>query len=265
MIDTRSEWRQGWQVVLGAAMGMGTGYGLLMMTSGLFLKPMQQDFGWSRVALSFLPIISVISAVMLPLTGYLLDRFGARIIATIGLLALILGYVLFALVPPERVPFYAVVGFVGIIAAATGGVSWTRGVATWFVRSRGAAFGLSMCGTSIISAVVLPSLNHVIETYGWRTGFLTLAAIALLVGLPPVLLFFRERPTPEHVTKGERSLQSSAGFRMAIRDRRFWLLFTCFALVSIPLGGFMIHLVPILTDKGVDSTTAAMVGSAFAL
>ncbi|MET0985423.1 MAG: MFS transporter [Steroidobacteraceae bacterium] len=265
LFNTNSEWHQGWRVVVGAAFGMGTSYGLLMMTSGLFLKPMQEDFGWSRAALSFLPIISVISALMLPLTGYLLDRFGARVIGIIGLLALIAGYVLMAVVPPHIVIFYLVVGFIGLTASATGGISWTRGVATWFVHSRGAAFGLSMCGTSIISAGVMPFLNSVIATHGWRAGFVTLAAITLILGVPPVLLFFRERTKPGHRDHATGPAHAQPGLRLALASRRFWLLFGCFALVSIPLGGFMVHLVPILSDKGIDSGTAAMVGSVFAL
>jgi MFS transporter, OFA family, oxalate/formate antiporter len=264
IFKSSSEWHQGWRVVLGASLGMGTGYGLLMMTSGLFLKPMQEDLGWSRTALSFLPIVSVISALMLPLTGILLDRFGARIVAIAGLLLMVLGYFLFAGVPAVPWMFYGVVALMGIVVSATGGISWTRGVATWFTANRGTAFGIAMCGTSIISALIMPFLSEIIASQGWRMGFMALAAVTLVVGVPWAFLFFREKEVESSLTQ-MRVGSPDPGFGIALRSPRFWVLFFSFAMISLPLGGFMIHLVPILTDRGIDTALAAKVVSAFAL
>lgn len=79
-----------------------------------------------------------------------------------GLLALAAGYAGLALAPAEQMIFYAIIGFIGLVASASGPAAWTRGVVLHFRDNRGAAFGLAMCGTSIISTIVIPPLSTVI-------------------------------------------------------------------------------------------------------
>ncbi|RZT94861.1 sugar phosphate permease [Advenella incenata] len=262
----KSEWRMGWKVVLSGALGMGTGYGLLMMTAGLFVKPMQEEFGWSRTALSILPIMGVVSALVLPLTGYLVDRWGPRVVGTFGLVSLMLGCVGFCFVPPDKFLFYCLVIVLGALASASGAMTWVRGVATWFDQSKGLAFGLTFSGISIISAIVLPVLSGVIDDWGWRAGFFVLSLMILFLGLPTVLLWFRERTQEINIDEiSPKKIGSTPGFSLALRSPRFWLIFVCFSLVSFPVGGFMYHLVPILTDKGINIQMATAAASAFAL
>src|SRR5262245_57845564 len=80
-IVAKSEWRAGWRVLLSAAVGVGVGTPAVINTAGLFVVPMQQEFGWSRSALAIGPIVGLISSCLSPLGGWLIDRYGARPLA----------------------------------------------------------------------------------------------------------------------------------------------------------------------------------------
>lgn len=251
-----------WGTVLGAAAGMGTGYGLLMLTSGLFIEPMQESFGWSRTALTFVPMISVVSAAMLPVTGWAIDRWGARPIGLAGLAALSLGYIGLIFLPPNRALYYLIVLFIGVVAAASGPMPWTRGVVAWFDGRRGTALGLTLCGTSIITALCMPLISRVIEDYSWRGGYLVLLVLGSMLGVPLVYSLFRERPRR---VGSAPAAATDPSLRAAVADRRFWVLLFCFSVVSIPVGGFMMHLVPLLVSRGMQAADAALVASSYAL
>ena len=77
-LQPASEWRRGWRPLASGFIGTGTGSGLFIMTAGLFIIPMQEEFGWSRSALTIGPVIIFFSAFLQPLAGEIVDRFGAR-------------------------------------------------------------------------------------------------------------------------------------------------------------------------------------------
>ncbi|KYC33779.1 hypothetical protein A0J57_04130 [Sphingobium sp. 22B] len=223
---------------------------------------MQRELGWSRTTLTLLPIISVISAFMLPVFGCVIDRIGARSVGIGGLIGLASGYCALILLPLNLAILYAIVTFIGLVAAASGPMPWTRGVAGWFKAHRGMALGLSLCGTSIISALMMPILAAILVGHNWRWGYAALMGAVVMAGLPAALLLFRERPANmEQPVDGARKV----GFLEILKVPQFWLLSGCFAFVSVPIGGFVVHMVPILTSKGLSTTDAAAAASGFSL
>lgn len=145
----------------------------------------------------------------------------------------------------------------GVLGAGTSYLAYSRAVNTWFVKARGIALAITMSGTALAAAIQPLVLPQFVAAYGWRAGYLALAASAL-VALPLMLFVVRERPrlqsepkVLEGVTAGE-----------ALRTRAFWSMAIGIFCVGMGLVGVHLHFMPLLTDMGSSPEDAA---HAFAL
>lgn len=242
-------------------MGVGVGIPALINSAGLFVIPMQHEFGWSRGALAIGPIVGIIYSCLNPIGGLVIDRVGARPAALIGLLVLGLLLLALAAVPAQAFAFYALLVLLGVIGTVTNNVVYCKAVATWFVRHAGTALALVLSGVSLVGAALQPALAWLIEQHGWRAGYVALAGIALLIGLPLVSAWFRENC--QRVGGGRAMVQTGAAPREAMRDRRFWLIVGAFGGAALPIGGFVNQLQPLLVSKGYAPLAAATLVSGF--
>jgi MFS family permease len=259
------EWRDGWRVVLAASFGAGMTWNLFAVTAGMFIIPMQTDLGWSRTAVSVGPIIGLASSFMYPFAGILIDRFGARPIAIAGLILLCIGYLMFAVVPPDPIAFYSVAAYIAVVAAISNTIVYAKGIATWFMKNAGTAFGLATSGLSAVSVIIIPLLAHVMARYGWRGGYFVLAGAIAAAALPIVIIWFRERPDIVHVRATTPNLLHGVTVRDGARDVRFWMLIIFLACAILPIGGFMHHMQPLFVSYGFTTTEAAALVSTYAL
>lgn len=260
-----AEWQSGWKVVLAGSIGTGTGYGMFLMSAGLFIKPMQDEFGWSTSTLAIAPMVLIIAALLSPLGGAIIDRFGARRVAITGLSLFTLAYLAMYMMPMEMWTLYLMVAVFGLIGPLSGPAVFTKGVAGWFRQSMGAAFGITMSGVSLVALVSLPLVAHIIERFGWRAGYLGLACIVLLLGLPLVVLLFRDRQKLTVTAASDDRVVEGVSLRQALKDRRFWLYLSAFTIAAMPMGAFMSHIQPLMMSKGFDMAGAATYGVVYAL
>ncbi|MEX1148299.1 MAG: MFS transporter, partial [Sphingomonadales bacterium] len=223
-----AEWRVGWTVVFAGCVGTGTGYGMFLMSAGLFIKPMQDELGWSTSTIAIAPMVLVIAALLSPLGGVIIDRFGARRVAITGLSLFVLAYIIMGLVAMSPWTLYLMVALFGMIGPLSGPAVFTKGVAGWFRHSMGTAFGLTMSGVSLVALFSLPLVAYIIDNFGWRAGYLGLAGIVFLLGLPSVLALFRERAQPLAPLARPGAPAEGVPLRQALKDRRFWLYLTAF-------------------------------------
>jgi predicted MFS family arabinose efflux permease len=256
----RNEWAAGWRTLVAAFFATGVGWNFASVSSALFLKPMQAEFGWTRTELSYGPLAGLLVALSLPITGLLLDRFGSRRVAITGLMAIACAYALFACTPVNHALFDGCMICLGLAGAISNSVVMARGVAPWFNRNLGAAIGTMMVGTSLFAAIAVPLLSRVIERYGWRSGFWALVAATVTVGLPLALLWFREP-----ASSGPRERAGEDSFRAISGTVQFWQLIIACSIAALPIGGFISHLIPLLSDLGLPIRTAAWLGSVFAV
>lgn len=258
------EWKRGWLVVLAAAIGYGTGGGIIMMQAGLFIKPMRDALGWSTAAVTIAPIFLFAWAICYPLAGAIIDRYGSRKTAIAGVLGLASCIILVGVLPISRVSLYSAAVAMGVFASISAVPTYTRGVASWFKRGVGLAFGIALSGSVLIAIFATPMTGFAIAEYGWRAGFLTLAGIMLCLGLPAIIFFYRENP--EEIPAVESSKPETGISRgEALRDARFWCYVTSFTLACIALGGTLAHLQPLLAEKGYPLATALSLGVLYAI
>lgn len=257
--------RARWKVLASGWLGSGTGFGLFALSSNVFIVPMQAEFGWSRATLAIGPIVNIAMTMTSPVAGLAIDRFGARPWALFGLLSLSACFVALAVVPANPLIFYGIVATLSIACAFSQPMIFAKGVASWYTTRVGTAIGIMMSGCSIIAVLAVPLLTGVIHIQGWRAGYIALAGIILVVGLPPVLAWFRERPVtaPDAVHMGP--MAKGARLSDAAVDRRFWLLVAFLVAAGMPCGALMSQLQPVLLDRALDITAAAALGSVYVL
>lgn len=279
---TGGEFSRGWKAL--AASFVGTAFGaspLPFLTIGLFIEPLQKEFGWTRTEISLgITIYGLLAALLAPVFGRMADRYGVRPVALGSLFAFGLAFGSFALIPGSLAWFYFVWVLVGLVGIGSTPVTWTRAINLWFYRHRGLALGLTLMGTSL-SAVLLPVITvALLEWQGWRAAYAALALLPLAVALPIGLLLFREprleeRPPELRVAAGTAAGAAAAPgavadlpgatFSAAVRSRGFWLLWASILLVSFAYGGAYVHLPSMLGAQGFARTDVALVMSVFGL
>ncbi|MET0364772.1 MAG: MFS transporter [Sphingobium sp.] len=259
-----AEWRKGWPVVLAAGIGYGSGGAMVLLLAGLFIKPMKEALGWSTSAVTIAPIVTLTWALCYPLAGRAIDRAGSRRIAITGAAGLAACAALLSFMPVSAAVLYAIAALIGVFASLTAVPTYTRAVASWFTQGVGLAFGVTLSGSALVSIFATPFVGTVIADHGWRMGFLAMAGLVLCVGLPIILLFYREQPRIAATTAGAVPA-SGATMGEALRDMRFWGYLAAFAIACVPLGGFVGHVQPMLAGKGFPLAEALSLGVLYAL
>ncbi|MBM3939685.1 MAG: MFS transporter [SAR202 cluster bacterium] len=241
---------------------------------GIFFTPMANEFGWTRTELSAAVLFGTFMVIpAAPLAGRLIDRYGARPVLSIG--GTLVAFCLALVGSVNSLPaFYALAGFAFAVNAGIARVSINAVIAQWFVRKRGRAMGIVnlLLGLGFVAMPAVGAL--VLDQAGWRMGWRALGIATFVMAVPAAVLFLRRAPgdvgqaidgerdgaPPPRARPGERTAATEVQWtaREAVRTRTFWVL--VMGLCTIALGnlGLAVHLVPLLTDRGVGATVAAL-------
>ncbi len=252
----RSEFARAWRVILAAAGGVGLGTtGLPIYTTGQFIRPLGDAFGWSRSATAGgLFFLTAGSVLMAPVIGALIERFGVRRVAMTAMCGLCLGYVGLTLNGGSITAYYAGWAMLAVLGSGTSPIVWTRAVASWFERSRGLALGITLCGTGLVAVIGPGLVGGIIAAHGWQAGFYALAGAQVVIGLPLVFFLFHAR---EPVAGAPPIVLPGMSFAQAIASSRFWRLALAFFLISIVVGGLIVSLPALLADRGINLAQAS--------
>jgi MFS family permease len=264
----------GWKIVGASIIGYSAAPGQFAVgILGVFVIPLQAEFGWLRSDI-FLAITftTITQAIFTPLLGRLIDNYGSKKVMMPSIFAfglLLCGIPLFVKDLTGLYLFYAVIG---VVCGGAAAVPYLRLAGAWFVKRRGLAFGLIMSGGGLGFAYTPPLVQHMIDNYGWRAGYFALAAILVFVILPLIQIFIHDHPKDlnllpdgdtvdvnESVVEagGEEKIKLGELLRMPL----FYQLFVTFILLTFCLYGLFSNLVPMLLDRGMDSTNAALAAS----
>lgn len=264
-ITARQELARHWPIVLAAALGVGFGtMGIGFYSLGLFVKPLQAEFGWSRAAVSgaatFQQLGIFLSA---PLIGRLADRIGLRPLAIASYIAMPLALVALSMAGPSVWGWYGLWLLVSLAGCGTTPAAWARMVSMRFDAARGLALGLMLVGTGLAAALVPALLGPIFAHDGWRTATLVMAGAAALVGIPLGLMQSREVPAPAVGEQGGHFASREGGHFE--RNRPVFMLLAIAFLVGVIVAGLIIHLVPMLVDRGMDAGLAAKMAASIGL
>ena len=263
----------GWWIVVVAAVGLFMGYGpIVTFTFGVFLNPLVQEFGWGRGEITLAFSLSVlVMSVASPAVGKLVDRFGARQVILPSALIFGIGLASLSLLTANLWHFYAIYLIMGLVGGGTAPIPYSKVISAWFDKKRGLALGLIMVGLGL-GTFLMPSLaNTLISGLGWRQAYVVIGAMIILATIPVVGLFLQDsaqssglqldgesnpaRTPTASVTHANELGMSSAQAR---RTSEFWLMIGVFFLVSSACHAGLIHMVPLLTDRGMSAQSASL-------
>lgn len=228
--------------------------GLALFAFGVLLDPMSKAFGEPVSAISAWAIfMSIGSIAASPFIGYFADRVGARrlVLITLPMYALALAAV--SMIDDSLWELYALAVVVGAVGTGVSPVTLSRVINSRFQAGRGTAIGLMSAGMGLSSIFGPPLMQPVVDSHGWRAGFLVMAASAL-IALPAVYFFLHEQPTG-HSSQQEAVVQGLP-FREAVRMPIFSLLVMALAVAGLSVG-IIVNLVPVLSAQGLDRSDAA--------
>jgi MFS family permease len=268
----------GWFVVAASALGICFGFiGTTIYAFSAFTLPLQDEFGWSRGAVSMgMTLAHATTTVVLPMFGILIDRKGVRHPLLLSTLFFGVILLLFYFLGPNIWQFYAGMVLLTALGCGTQSVSYVRLIVTWFDKKKGMALALGVSGAGLGAFILPPLVSKIIALGGWRDAFLALGLINLLLVLP--VLFWVVRNSPAEVDTfpdGKAPLPQERShaaieeqghrFGECIRTVTFWKLAVATLLLGIALNGSVSQLIPLLVDRGVPRHDAGNLASLLGL
>jgi sugar phosphate permease len=241
-------------------------------TPTVLIVPFEQEFHWSRAAISFaIGINLLLYGAVGPFAAAVMDRFGARRTMTFALAATAAGVALTPMMS-ELWQLMALWGvLVGLSTGFVGAYLSAFIAARWFATREGLVVGILTAGFAAGQLVFLPTMATLATNAGWRIASLVLVATVIVI-LPLVAALMRDRPEDLGLTRyGDRSPTRSAappaGNPVAVafgalaagaRSRDFWLIaggyFACGATTNGLIGT---HLIPACIDHGLSEVASA--------
>ena len=242
-------------IVLGFSRGIHSSF-------GVFNVALLDTFGWSRGATAgIFSVVLIVDAVLSPVVGYLLDRYGTKKISIAGCLALILGLILSSQVSA----LWQLYVCFGIILAVgftfVGMVPHVFLVSEWFSTNRASAIGFVYAGTGLGIMLLAPLSEWLISNYGWARAF-ELYALIVLVGLLPVVwLFYQHGPYGEHLRhRAEKKPgENQWTAKLALQSLQFWLLFIARIAAASGTTVIVTHQVAHVVDVGFSKFLSASI------
>ncbi|WP_038941955.1 MFS transporter, partial [Bradyrhizobium japonicum] len=241
---------------------------------GVFIVPLQHEFGWSTAQISSaLSIRFILFGLMAPFAAALLNRYGLRNVTLTAQLIVVSALVAslgMTQVWQLVLLWGVVIGIgTGMTALVLGATIATR----WFAARRGLVVGIMTASVATGQLVFLPLLASLTERYGWRLA-LGFVCIALGVSAVAVLLAMRDRPSDvglrpfgdegteplpaPPVSHGSITGVALGTLRDASKSRAFWILFATFFVCGASTNGLVqVHLIPMCLDFGIPQVQAA--------
>ena len=272
IVAPAGEFRRGWGTIVASVAGFAFGVASLATSYsiGVFINPLNVEFGWSRAEILVVAAIVTVGVVPLsPLVGWIADRLRVRRLIIASQTAFGLSFFALGLLTNDLWTFYALYFFVAVLGAGTIAVSFAKLITAEFVRHRGLALGLAMSGSGICAFLVPPFAAYVVEAYGWRIGFCSLGLLPLLICVPLSLRFLHD---PTGITDGgskrpdrNAGAQGDTSLGEALRSYRFWAMGVLFLFGSATNTALITNFVPILGDQGYPATQAATMAGSFGI
>ena len=263
-----SRYFYGWWVTLAFAVMVFVSAGVRHAV-GPFLKPMVEDLHVDRGSFSLVIALGLfLYGAFMPWVGGLADRFGARIVTSIGCVLLAAALALTGQCQNlwQLALVYGVLASLGL--AATGPVVANAVITRWFSRRRGTAVSIlgsaSMTGMSLL----VPVVAWLILTVGWRMTYGLIGVFVLVVMLPLCLLVVRDSPEAMGLAvDGAPALAGSSvaaptqrtSTATALRTVAFWQLAGSFFTCGFSMSLVSSHGVPMLTDHGYSPIFASWI------
>jgi sugar phosphate permease len=193
--ESKKKYYFGWNVVIAVVLAQVAYFEHLSSAIGLFMKPLQDKFHWSRASIGGVQSTGrMVEGLAAPLIGPLLDRYGARVVMPIG--GIIVTFSMLAMSKATNIwELYLLRGILaGLGFTLIGDMVNSVVISKWFVRKRGRALGFARAANAGTGIVLMPVAVYVIVGMGWQKGFGFYGILALIFAVLPPIFLMRRSP-----------------------------------------------------------------------
>ncbi|HYG53705.1 MAG TPA: MFS transporter [Burkholderiales bacterium] len=260
----------GWRMVGAATLMQFLQSGLVNHAFGAYLATLSEEKGWSKTALSGAAAIQQMETALLgPVLGWLLDRFGAAVFVRAGIIVFGLGLMLLSQVD-TLAGFYAAFIVIALGGSLCGFFPLNVALIHWFEKKRARALSAMSIGLAF-GGIVVPIVAWSIQTFGWRPTAFASGIIAIVAGFP-LAMVIRNRPedvgevidgkasspVSEQKLSSEQKDATTRDFtwREALRTPAFWLLSLGHGFALFAVHTVIVHAITHLKE-GLGYTIAA--------
>jgi len=243
------------------------------------LEPLAEEFHWSYAQVSAAASIrDLVTVILSPLLGFLIDRFSPRKVVFIGGLFIGVGLLLFSRIT-DLWMFYGIFIMLAITLNTCVGVVPMTVVGNWFRKHVSLATGIAVSG-SAFGGLLVPLVTQMIGMCGWRMAMVILGFGAWIIILPLSLIIRHKPEQYGYLPYGETSAVSDdgmskaspskgirvdSGVKQALRSRPFWHITAGLFFFLIVAIAVITHIVPYLSSVGIPRTVSSLAASGLAL
>ncbi len=262
----------GYWIVLSGFIVLTVSNGLGFYGFSVLNKPVGDEFGWSRSAVTAAFSAFIIgAAVFSPLVGRFTDKRGPSKTFFLGIVVMSLSF--FLLSRTTAVWNYCLLHFLlGIGLVLLGPIPVSVIITSWFYRFRGTMQGLAFTGIGVGGLIFAPLIgNYFIPNFGWRTTYLFMAVLVLGAMMPLECFVVRDLPEQKGLSPygfGEPGITNSKGselesltglsLRNAMREKTFWIIGLTSAIYGMCINAGLQNQVSILTEHNFRVADAVM-------
>ncbi len=230
----------------------------------VFVLPLSEEFGWRRAQVaSVFSVYLVVNGLGAPLTGMAIDRWGPRVVYTLGLVLLGCACLLAANLT-EIWQFQVCIGLLaGMGTSMLGMVPASMLISRWFRHRMSTAMGVAYAGFGTGTILLVPLAQRSIELQGWRDTYTTMG-VGLFLLLPVLLLLPWKRIAgegpPQHAAPGRKDEPAASRLQMlkgAFGNRAYWQLVTLFSFTAMTTFSVVTQVVPFFIESGLTPLEAA--------
>lgn len=252
------EWRFGWLLVLASLVAYGTAT-IYTFSLGLFMAPLQKEFGWTRAMISSgMLLAATLTGLAAPFAGRLIDIYGARRIGLAGMTIYCFAIAMLGSTSSSIEHWWALWGLLACGSLFTKPTVWISAITKNFTASRGMALAITMSGSGIAAALA-PSVAHaLIEHLGWRMAYAALGGGLFVLNMPLIWLFFYDRGrNADGSASTVAPVLAGYDIKPSMMSRRYIQLGVIAFVMTAGITGLQVHFVPILASLGVSRAEAA--------
>ena len=240
---------------------------------GIFIIPLEEEFGWSRFMLSSAVGTGfLVNGLTQPFVGRLFDQFSGRTVIMVGLIIAGLATASLSLTFNYLFLFFV---FGILLSTAMSGASVTNTMALlakWFHRRRSTVLGINVAGASLGGLTLVPFGMFLLQATSWRVTWAALGLIILVLALPMVYFFIRndpadmglqpdgdtEEPTLANKFERKRGPIEVEKWSESFRSWPMWQISAAYTVCGITTGMIAAHFVPYAIGQGLSGTLAAL-------
>ncbi|MET0240396.1 MAG: MFS transporter [Sphingobium sp.] len=258
----------GWRQVWACLILMAVGAALIASAFSVVAVPLGKEFHPSRMVLMLaMTIMALVSALLSPWLGGLMDRMSLRRLMFMGAGSLVAGYVALSF----TTSFTQVLIVYGVFMAPAniliGPIAASVLISRWFIKRRGAALGIVISGVALGGFLFPPMVQWLLDTVDWRVAF---RVMAVLVGISAfaAITMVVDHPSDRGLHPDGAEIDPDEGralvtgpeltTRAILSDKSFWFSAIVFAAVLSGMKGMVTNLMPLALDEGIAATAAAL-------